>query len=619
MKKQVGNKNLKLNKYSWDLEAILEGTTLEKLHEDWKHANEKLIQIYDRGKCFANIEQFDLFLKTDKKLSLLTNKLVNYISNNLNEDISNSKWVGWQQKLTIESNLYEQQLFDLSNNIIKNKNNIQKYLNLPKYKKYQRSFDLIFRDEKHNLNDEQEKIMSKFLILNQAPEDIFDTLTRLEIKFDNAYSSNKKVWKINTLADISPLLKSKDRMLRKTAWLSEYNAFFKYKHTLIKILYHAYLNFNINAKIRNHNDYISATAFHDEIDYKFIDHVYKQISNYADIIKQYSLLLKQALKTKLKLTKIEPWDVNVPLFDKNNRYTIENTKLIALSALKPLGADYIAMVKKAFDENWISWLPKKGKQTGAYSIGNAEGLSKYYISMNFDSTLRSVYTIVHELGHSMHTWKLLSKQDIYTDVSIFYAEISSICNEMLLNYYLLKKYKNDSKMKVIILNEMIQNFFATTTRQIMFSNFEYLANEKINNGEEFGIETAFDIYANMHEKYLGYSKTDIKKIKRGNYKKSLSIIVAVPHFYSGIFYVYKYAVGQIAAIIIAKKIIENEPGALDNFIKFLESGNSKSPLETIKLLGIDLQENDPWQIAKQIVSEWITMFKIELKKTKLIE
>lgn len=614
--KLISSKN---EKYNWDLEAILEGSSLEELHINWKEAYKKLVEIYNNGNCFKTIETFDKFLSQSKKLQLLSNRLTNYISNNLNENISDLKWNGWSQQITIESNEFGQQLSNLSNEIIKNKKQIENYLTNPKYKKYEREFYLCFKNEKHVLSNEEEKLLSKLAILNHASEDIFDTLTRSEIKFDDAISSNNKHHKIKTLADVSTLLKSPDRKLRKTAWLSEYNGFYRYKETLSKLLYHAYLNFNTNAKIRKHKDYISETAFDDEISVDFIEFVYQQVANFAPLVKEYNFLIKTAIKNKLKIKKVEPWDNSISLFNKNNKYSIEDAQKIAINALKPLGSDYIAMVKKAFNEKWISWLPKIGKQTGAYSIGSAEGLSKYYISMNFDKTLRSVYTIVHELGHSMHTWKLLEKQTVYTDVSIFYAEISSIANEMLLNYYLLDKYKNDSKMKVIILNEMIQNFFATTTRQIMFSNFEFEANKKINNGEEFGSEVAFNLYAQMHKKYLGYSESKINILKSSHYKKGLSIILAVPHFYAGIFYVYKYAVGQIASIIATKRIMENKPKALENFMTFLSSGNSLPPLETINLLNVDLTKPDAWKEAMNIVQTWIDLLKIELKKTKLIK
>lgn len=612
--------NSKKENYSWDLEAILEGKTIEALFNELQSSCNNLVEVYDNGNFIKSEKTFEKFLVLQKKFKILMNRFHNYVSNNLNEDINNSNWVNWYQKLMAFSSFVQQKISGLSNEVIKNKSQIEKYLTLNKFKEYKRYFHSIFRYKPHNLKPNEEDLLAKLSPVESAVEDIFDTLTRSEIKFRNVFSNSKKAHKIKTMSDFNVLLKSKDRVLRKNAWLSKYDALYNYKNTLSKTLYQVYLKYNTYAKIRNFKNYVEETAFNDEINSNFIPFVYDQVAKYALLNKEYNSLIKSAIKKRIKVKKVQPWDSQAPLFNKKNKYTIEQTKEIALKALSPMGQEYISNVKKAFDENWISWLPKPGKQTGAYSIGSAEGLSKYYISMNFDGTLRSVYTIVHELGHSMHTLKILQKQKLYTSVSIFYAEISSIANEMLLNHFLLKKYKNDPKMKVLILQEMINNFFATTTRQIMFSNFEYEVNHKINNGEQFGSETAFSIYADMHKKYLNYSDSKVKELlTKPSLKKSLSIILSVPHFYTGILYVYKYAIGQVAAIIATKRIINNEPNALENFNRFLESGNSLPPLETINLLNVDLTTSKAWQEAHEIVNGWIKELKIELKKTKLIK
>lgn len=610
--------NLKKENYSWDLEAILEGKTIEALFNELQSSCNSLVASYDNGNFIKSEKTFEKFLILKKKFKILTNRFHNYISNNLNEDINNSDWVNWYQKLIAFSSFVQQKLSGFNNEVIKNKLQIEKYLSLNKFKEYKRYFYSIFRFKSHSLKPNEEDLLAKLSPVENAIEDIFDTLTRSEIKFNDVLSKSKKAHKIKTMSDFNILLKSKDRILRKNAWVSKYDALYNYKNTLAKTLYQVYLKYNTYAKIRNFKNYVEETAFQDEINPNFIPFVYEQVAKYASLNKEYNSLIKSVIKKRIKVKNVEPWDMQAPLFNKKNKYTIEQTKEIAIKALSAMGQEYISNIKKAFNENWISWLPKPGKQTGAYSIGNAEGLSKYYISMNFDGTLRSVYTIVHELGHSMHTLKILQNQKLYTSVSIFYAEISSIANEMLLNNFLLKKYTNDPKMKVLILQEMINNFFATTTRQIMFSNFEYEVNHKINSGEQFGSETAFKIYADMHKKYLDYSDAKVKELlTKTNLRKSLSIILSVPHFYTGILYVYKYAIGQVAAIIATKRIINNESNALENFNRFLESGNSLPPLETISLLNVDLTTPQAWEEAKEIISGWIQELKIELKKIKL--
>jgi oligoendopeptidase F len=223
--------------------------------------------------------------------------------------------------------------------------------------------------------------------------------------------------------------------------------------------------------------------------------------------------------------------------------------------------------------------------------------------MNFDNTIRSTSTIAHELGHSMNSLYINSKQKIYNDVSVFYAEISSIVNEMLLSYYLLDKYRNDVNMKKMILDEMINNFFATVSRQIIFSNTEYILNEYINQSKPFTKETAKQIYLSMIDKYQGIDQEMKNKINHEPYSFSQSTILRIPHFYAGNFYVYKYAIGQIVAINIAQKIYQGDHFAIKKYFEFLSSGSSLSPLDTIKLLGIDLHNNTVYSETKKILDE----------------
>ena len=290
--------------------------------------------------------------------------------------------------------------------------------------------------------------------------------------------------------------------------------------------------------------------------------------------------------------------------------TIEDTKKIVLEALKPLGEEYLSHIRTAFNERWISWLPKENKLTGAYSIGGIKGLDKFYILMNFDGTMNSVETITHELGHSMNSYYSSKAQEVYVDTCIFYAEIASIATETLLILYLLNKYKKDQKMVNFYLKRLFDNFFASTTRQIEFSNFEYEANKMINNMEPFTADTAKKLYLSMLQKYEKLSKQKaVKFAKKEPYKFYLSTILRIPHFYAGNFYVYKYAIGQICGLIVAYKIYNGDKDMLNNFIKFLSSGCSLSPLDTIKLLGIDLNDKKPYQQVKEIALNLLKKFK----------
>jgi oligoendopeptidase F len=221
--------------------------------------------------------------------------------------------------------------------------------------------------------------------------------------------------------------------------------------------------------------------------------------------------------------------------------------------------------------------------------------------MNFDHTLNSISTIVHELGHSMNSFYTNKQQKIYTNNPIFCAEIASIVNEQLLYYYLLDKYKDNQSMQRYVLDRMLSSFFATTTRQIIFSNFEYVMNEYINKNMPFTKEVVRETYQSMIEKYQGFIDHENKLFNQEPYSYGLSTIFRIGHFYVGNFYVYKYAVGQIVAILIADQIYHHKSDTLKKYFKFLSSGSSLPSLETIKILGIDLTKQTTYDQVYQIV------------------
>ncbi len=606
MKKENNNID---KKYEWDLEYLLKNQTIESLVKKWSNKMETILKAYpDIFKTFGN---FKKWLTLNEEVKIIGNHLFNYTSNKNNENLADQKWIALSQELSILSNQYSTKMSDYENRIYQNENKVKEYLKHDDLKEYQRSFDNILKFKKHNLSNECEELLSKLAVTEDGVENMFSSIIDSEIKFDDAFDSKKKVHKINKQVDAIVNMKSFDRQLRKTSWISFNKAFYNFKNTLTYALYNNYLSLNTHAKIRKFKDYVSSTCFADEIDIKLIPHIYKQVKEYKDIYKKFSEHRKTLLCQLLKIKEIEPWDTNVDLVKIKKTYSIEEAKKIAIVALAPMGKEYLHNVQKAFDKRWISWLPKNNKYSGAYSIGGTKGLDKFYILMNYDKTLSSIFTLVHEMGHSMNSYYYSKQQKIYASITIFCAEIASITNEMLLNYYLLEKYQNDEKMRLFILDELISGFFATTTRQIIFSNFEWIANEKINNNESLTYDFIAKTYLDLMIEYMGVK--DPKKYEKEPYLFSLVTPLRIPHFYAGNFYVYKYAIGQVVACIVAKRIINKEKGFLELYKKFLSSGTSMNPIETIKILGIDLYDAKPWQEAKTIMSDFIKEY-LKIKK-----
>ncbi len=597
----------KNNRYEWDLDYLLNNKSFDYLFNTWVNKQKQVLNLYPN--FYKNINNFKQWIKVNDELEIIENRLSNYVSNNLNTDLINTKWLGLSQKINMIDNQISSQMSDYTNIVIKNKKLIQTYLKDKSLKKYQIGFNRILRFEPHILEHKVEKSLAKISLANGGVAHVFSTLTDSDLKFKPAIDKNGKLNKIITTSDVIKYLKSDDRVLRKNAWINFNLAYDEIANTLTQTLYYTYLRYNSSAKLRGFKDYVNASAFADEIDESFILNIYKNVESFKSIYSTYKNKIENLLKKQLKINKLEPWDRSMDLTSKPIKVTIEQTQKIVLDALSPLGKEYLSHIKTAFNERWISWLPKKNKLTGAYSIGGIKGLDKFYILMNFDGTMGSVETITHELGHSMNSYYSCKAQDVYVDTRIFYAEIASITTETLLILYLLNKYKNDKTMTNFYLKRLLDNFFASTTRQIEFSNFEYEANKMINNMQPFATNTIKNLFLQMLKKYENLSDIKLSEFKKEPYKYYLSTILRIPHFYAGNFYVYKYAIGQICGLIVAYKIYHGDKDMLNKFIKFLSSGSSLSPLNTIKILGIDLNTKKPYDDVKQIIKQLLGKFK----------
>ncbi len=603
------------NKYVWDLDDILESKTLDDLYLSWKEQMEKLIKIYND--IFISEENFINWIEENDKFDKLLNRLYNYISNNQNEDLSSPIWNSWVQKLSNDTVEFSNIMSNYSNLVIKNESKIIEYLKNDKISEYKREFDLIFKNKDHLLSDSEEKIMAQLNRYSSGFEDIYSVFTDNDLTFEDALDSNGNKIEIKTQSDIFKNLKSTDRKLRETSWLSFHKAFYNFRNTLTKTLYYNYLMLNTNAKVRKFEDYIDRTCFEDEVDKQFIQNIYKNIKTYSSSIYKYQEIRNKYLKHLLNIEEVKPWDTRIDLYqEKNEQYSLENIIEETKNALSVLGDEYVGLLNKAFEERWISFLPNPNKQTGAYSIGGIKGLRKYFISMNFDNTINSLYTLVHELGHSINSYYIVKNQKVYVGNSIFYAEIASITNEMLLSHYLLKKHENNVDKKIMILDELISGFIATTSRQVIFSNFEWIANEWVNNGDNFVYENIESTYLKLMQEYLGIK--NINKYESIPYLYSLITPLRISHFYIGNFYVYKYAIGQIAAVIVANKIANNDQEMKKKYFEFLSSGNSLNPIDTIKILGIDFDDPNTWIEVNNIFNSWLNEFEklITLKLNK---
>ena len=288
-----------------------------------------------------------------------------------------------------------------------------------------------------------------------------------------------------------------------------------------------------------------------------------------------------------------------PCEEGKDNITFEEAKEEVLKALEILGEEYINKLKEAFDNNWIDVYAKPSKRGGAYSMG-VYGVHPFVLT-NFVNSKRDVSTIAHELGHSMHSYYSNKTQGIMdSNYTIMVAEVASTVNEILLSNYQIKNEKDNNK-KAELIYELLEMVRATFFRQAMFAEFEKIVHEKIENGETLSSEDLNSIYYKLNQKYFGEDVFIDEEIK---YEWA-----RIPHFYSD-FYVYKYSTGVSAAIAIATKILNKEPGFVDKYIEMLKQGCSKKSIDLLKMVDVDLESKETYCNAIEFYKKYID----ELKK-----
>jgi oligoendopeptidase F len=300
----------------------------------------------------------------------------------------------------------------------------------------------------------------------------------------------------------------------------------------------------------------------------------------------------------LGVDELHMYDLYVPMvasFDR--RYTFEEAKAIVLEGLAPLGEEYLSILKEGFDNRWIDVYENEGKRSGAYSWG-VYGTHPYVL-MNFHGTLNDVFTLAHEMGHSIHSWYSDHNQT-YTDAGykIFVAEVASTCNEALLIRHMIGK-STDKEEKAYLLNHFLETYRGTLYRQTMFAEFEQKTHAMVECGESLTAQSLCGLYHQLNVDYFG---ADMVVDPQIDYEWE-----RIPHFYTP-FYVYQYATGFSAAMAISGKILRGEEGALEGYKKFLSGGCSMKPVELLKLAGVDMSTAEPVNEALKIFEELLDEF-----------
>lgn len=584
------NRNEIDNKFKWNLEKMYSNRA--EIENDIKYieSSSKEIEKY-KGKLSESADSLYRALKLMEDSSRKLEYLYTYTHMKHHEDTRiNENLADATKSEMVEAEYSKATAFIVPEIIAIDDNLLKEFMNDEKLKPYKRMVDEILRAKPHTLSEKEEELMAGVSELTDVPENTYEMLCFADMKFPEIEDEEGEKVRLDHF-NYSKYIKSSNRKVRKDAFEAEFSTYKKYSNTMAATLFGGIKAEIFNARTRRYPSALYASLFNDNISVdvynNLIDSVHENIpalDRYLEIKKKY-----------LGVEELHMYDLYVPMAKElKMEIPFEEAKNTILEALKPMGEEYVNLIKKAFDERWIDVYENEGKKGGAYSWGCYD--SHPYILMGYTDDLNSMFTLIHELGHSMHSY-LSRKNQPYVDASykIFVAEVASTVNEILLIKHLLKNAKSREE-KIYYLNYYLEQYRTTVYRQTLFAEFEKICHETIESGRPMTAVDFTEVYFKLNEKYYG-GVCEVDEISGIEWAR-------IPHFYSN-FYVYKYATGFSAASVLSNKII-NEEGAVEKYLNFLKSGGSDYPLELLKVAGVDMEKKESVDGALKIFDETVS-------------
>ncbi|NSL51454.1 oligoendopeptidase F [Calidifontibacillus erzurumensis] len=547
-----------------------------------------------RGKLSESAETLYQALHTQYEISKRLGKLYTYAHMRYDQDTTNS----FYQSLNARAeNLYTEASSSFSfidpEILAMDEQKLKSFLNEHEdLKLYEHVLDELNRMRPHILSENEEAILAQASEVMGSPSNTFGMLNNADMKFPAIIDENGEEVEV-THGRYLRFLESSDRRVREDAFKAVYETYGKFKNTFASTLSGNIKKDNFFARVRRYKSAREAALDSNNIPESVYDTLVETVSDHLHLLHRYVALRKKVLG----VDELHMYDLYTPLVkDVKMEITYPEAKELVIKGLAPLGEEYQQILQEAFDNRWIDVHENEGKRSGAYSSG-AYGTNPY-ILLNWQDNVNNLFTLAHELGHSVHSYYTRKTQPYpYANYSIFVAEVASTCNEALLNDYLLKN-ETDKQKKLYILNHYLEGFRGTVFRQTMFAEFEHLIHEKAAQGEALTAELLTSLYYDLNKKYFGDGIVIDKEIGLE--------WARIPHFYYN-YYVYQYATGFSAASALAKQILEEGKPAVDRYIEeFLKAGSSDYPIEILKRAGVDMTSSEPIKEALKMFDEKLT-------------
>lgn len=572
-------------KYRWNLEEMYSN---DKLWEKDIDTAEKLTQEFlkRKGSVMKSSSSLLASLRAMEEIDILLEKAFVYARMRMDEDNRDSKRqknldmiTSTLAKLGSDLSFFIPEILEASEAKIREFMSEEQGLD-----QYSHMLETLLRNQSHVLSEEEENILASLSQVNSAPHAIFNMLNNADMKFGEIVDEKGNSVEL-THGNYITMMQSHNRDVRKNAFEKIYQTYEKLINTISSTYAYSVKNDVVRSQIRKYPSARNASLYPDNIPESVYDNLVKVVNDNLTNLHRYMSLRKKILGIENQYM----WDVYVPLVDlPENEYPFEDGVDIVLKALSPLGNDYCNALKNGIDSRWIDVYETPGKTSGAYSFGSYNSMP--YSLMNYTDTLNDVFTLIHEMGHSMHSYYTRKTQPYtYGDHSIFTAEVASTVNESLLIKYLLENEKNIEVRKYLI-NFYLEQFRATLFRQTMFAEFEHMSHDYVENNGSLTPSWLNEEYEKLNQKYYGNS------IEKDDYIKYEW--ARIPHFYRA-YYVYQYATGFSAATSLSKRILDGGDKERNDYLKFLSLGSSKYPVDLLKIAGVDMTSTKPVSEAMQ--------------------
>ncbi len=524
-------------------------------------------------------------IEFDLDLSRRLERLYTYAHLKNDEDKSNQVYLGlYQRAVSLYTRASELSSFMRPEIMAVDEERMTAFRESAELADYRFYLEKILRLREHTRTPAEEELLAMSREMAQTAGQVFGQLDNVDLKFGTLADDQGREMELSH-GNFTTFLQNPARNVRRQAFFQYYERYEQHKNTVAAALGGSIKGDLFYARSRRYDDCRAAALFSDRMPAAVYDNLITTVRGNLAPLFRYFDFRRQALG----LENLHFFDTYVPIVkDVDFQMPYQEAVDTCVAALAPLGEDYTRTMATGLNGSWVDRYENRGKRSGAYSSGCYD--SPPYILLNYEAgNINSLYTLIHEAGHSMHTHYSCRHQPyVYHGYTIFVAEVASTFNETLLSAHLMARYRDDPRMRAYLLNREIDNIRATLFRQTMFAEFELEVHRLAENQQPLTLEALTVIYRGLLEAYFGDRMVidDVLALE----------CLRIPHFYSA-YYVYKYATGISAAIALAAQVMEGAAGARERYLKFLTLGGSRFPLEELAVAGVDMASPAPIEQA----------------------